>query len=237
MDASTFTTLVQALQITVATSLIFLGGTCCSQYSLSRHYKAILSCHLSPSPRFKPSRFKLDETRALALSHSWAQPRATLRAAIFRLHTLTQPGLSSCLSLWVIPLASLLPAQQACRQFTQTVTWGFQYLQPSSRILGVSLLLTTLLTFQLPGEESETWKTWATALAILVPVAPYEVYFIFPINDRVKEIGRELSTGEEEKSVKKELDALLRTWKIRNWGRVLAPLVAGVVGWMGVVGR
>lgn len=117
------------------------------------------------------------------------------------------------------------------------MTWGFHYLQPSSRILGASLLLTTILTSQLAGEEGEKWRLWAMALAILVPVAPYEVYFIFPINDRVKEIDDDINGRGASEKVEKELKRLFRKWKVRNWGRVVMPLVAGVVGWLGVVKR
>jgi Na+/melibiose symporter-like transporter len=111
-------------------------------------------------------------------------------------------------------------------------------LQPSSRILAASLLLTTVLTTYLPDpEHAEAWKIWAVALGILVPVAPYEVYCIFPINDRVKEIGESLEKGREEKGMKKELEELFGKWIFRNYGRVGIPVVAGVVGWLGVVRR
>ncbi|KAH6621975.1 hypothetical protein C7974DRAFT_214216 [Boeremia exigua] len=172
METETFATLVQVLQITVATSLIFIGG------------------------------------------------------------------LSSCLSLWVLPLTKLLPPALACAQFIQTVTWGLQYLQPSSRILGISLLTTALLTSYLPDPaQAEQWKTWAVALAILAPVAPYEVYCIFPINDRVSEIREEVERGANEEKAKKELKALFSKWQFRNYGRVGIPLVAGIVGWYGITRR
>lgn len=76
---------------------------------------------------------------------------------------------------------------------------------------------------------------WATALAILVSVAPYEVYCIFPINDRVKEIEDELAKRSNEKQAKQELQNLFKKWQFRNFGRVVIPLVAGVMGWLGFV--
>ncbi|KAF1931301.1 uncharacterized protein M421DRAFT_343619 [Didymella exigua CBS 183.55] len=172
MAADTFTTSVQALQITIATSLIFIGG------------------------------------------------------------------LSSCLSLWIMPLTARLAPRPACAQFTQTVTWGFRYLQPSSQLLAISLLATTLLTSQLPDPaHAHAWKTWAAALAALVPVAPYEVYAIFPLNARVRQIGEDLE-GEKEregKDVEEELKGLFGSWKVWNWGRVVMPVAAGMIGWWGVV--
>jgi hypothetical protein len=194
MNMDTFTMLVQALQIAVATSLVFLGG---------------MHCHFGLSD---------------------------IRVRFKKVHVLTRSGLSSCLSLWVIPLTALLPPHLAAKQLTQTVAWGFQYLQPSSRILMFALIITPLLTWRLPDPvQAENWKLWATALAILVPVAPYEVYCIFPINDRVKEIGDELAKGSNEKQAKQELQDLFKKWQFRNFGRVVIPLVAGVVGWLGVV--
>ncbi|KAF3007597.1 hypothetical protein E8E13_007763 [Curvularia kusanoi] len=144
-------------------------------------------------------------------------------------------GLSSCLSLWVLPLTALLPPRLACAQFTQTVTWGLHYLQPSSRLLAFLLLTTVFLTSRLPRpEDAEQWKTWALALVVLIPVAPYEVYWIFPINDRVKEIGSAVSGEGDEKEAKGELQVLFRRWQKLNFGRVGLPLAAGIVGWMGV---
>lgn len=83
--------------------------------------------------------------------------------------------------------------------------------------------------------HAEKWKTWALALAVLVPVAPYEIYCIFPINDRVKEIQGEVGQGKDEERAGKELRRLFDMWRFRNYGRVGIPLVAGVVGWLGVV--
>lgn len=224
MSPDTFTTLVQALQITVATSLIFLSGTHILQN------RPLSSLQIDPYHWPHPAQGSLPRQRRLGLSHF-----RTL--GLSQSSLLTHPGLSSCLSLWLIPLTTRLPPAQACTQFTQTVTWGFQYLQPSSRILGALLLATTILTASLPdAEDAEKWKSWAVALAVLVPVAAYEVYCIFPINDRVKEIGESI-VGAGGKGVERELEGLFGKWKGRNWGRVGMPLVAGVVGWMGVVRR
>ena len=142
------------------------------------------------------------------------------------------PGLSSCLSLWVVPLTALLPPKLLARQFKQTFTWGGQYLLPSSRALGASLLLTTILTSRLPDSaEAEKWKNWAGLFCTLITVAPYEIYFIFPINDRVEEIGEELEKGVKvEEEVKKELKDLLAKWQFRNFGRVALPTLVGVGG-------
>jgi hypothetical protein len=95
-------------------------------------------------------------------------------------------------------------------------------------MLGASLLLINILTSRL---ESEEWKTWALLLCSLVIVAPYEIWFIFPINDRVEQIGRELGEGnKKEEDFRSELHALLNQWQARNFVRMGLPLCVGVVG-------
>ena len=148
------------------------------------------------------------------------------------MNLILNPGLSSCLSLWVVPLTALLPPKLLARQFRQTFIWGGQYLLPSSRALGASLLLTTILTSRLSDPaEAEKWKNWAGLFCTLITVAPYEIYFIFPMNDRVEEIGEELEKGVRmEEDVKKELQDLLAKWQFRNFGRVALPALVGVAG-------
>ena len=102
-------------------------------------------------------------------------------------------GLSFCLSTWVIPNALLAPPKTMTRQFLATIARGERYLQPSSRILGLCLLSVTYLTAQNPNPAvASRWRYWAACLAILVPVAPYEIFVIFPINDQVKEIDAQI---------------------------------------------
>jgi len=138
-----------------------------------------------------------------------------------------------------MPLTKLLPPKHAAQQFNQTVTWGREYLQTSSRILAVLLLTTTILTSQLPDpSEAENWKTWAFCIGILLPVAPYEIKFIFWINDRIEEMGTKWEKGADISTEEKiELRDLLDLWKRRNWGRVIIPLTTGVVGLLGLVTR
>ncbi|KAH3972075.1 hypothetical protein HBH64_119910 [Parastagonospora nodorum] len=148
-------------------------------------------------------------------------------------------GLSSCLSLWVVPLTAQLPPKLLCKQFAQMFTWGEQYLLPSSRLLGGSFLITTILTSQLPRtSDAEIWKTWAVLFCALFTIAPYEIYLIFPINDRVKEIGQEMEKGMgRDAEQKKELQELLLKWQFRNFGRVLTPAIVGLIAMMNLVKR
>jgi hypothetical protein len=136
-----------------------------------------------------------------------------------------------------MPLTALLPPKLLAKQFKQTFTWGAQILMPSSRVLGASLLLTTVLTSRLSDPvEAENWKTWAALFLTLITVAPYEIYFIFPINDRVEEISDELEKGaKQEEDVKRELHKLLGKWQFKNFGRVALPVLVGVGGMMNIV--
>jgi hypothetical protein len=110
---------------------------------------------------------------------------------------------------------------------------------PSSRLLGVSLLLTTILTSRLSDPvEAGKWKTWAVLLGMLGAIAPYEIYLIFPINDRVEEIGKEMEKriGREVEQ-RLELQGLLKKWQSKNFVRVGVPVLVGVVGMMNLVKR
>jgi len=72
----------------------------------------------------------------------------------------------------------------------------------------------------------------------LLPVAPYEIKFIFWINDRIEEMGTKWEKGADISTEEKiELRDLLDLWKRRNWGRVIIPLTTGVVGLLGLVTR
>lgn len=139
----------------------------------------------------------------------------------------------------MIPLTAQLPPKLLCKQFTQTFTWGEQYLLPSSRLLGGSFLVTTVLTSQLHRtSDAEIWKTWAVLFCVLFTIAPYEIYLIFPINDRVKEIGQAMDKEVgREAELKKELQGLLSKWQFRNFGRVLTPAIVGLIGMMNLVER
>ena len=67
---------------------------------------------------------------------------------------------------------------------------------------------------------------------VLVPAAPYEIYFIFPINDRILKMDQRIEQDGEDLTEPqiKELASLLDKWAYRNLVRVALPFVAGVVG-------
>lgn len=148
-------------------------------------------------------------------------------------------GLSCCLSTWIIPLLQRsLPTapRETLAQFDLMIYKGFTYLQTSSRILGALLASLTFLTYRSrdPLVRGQ-FRFWAAALAMLVPIAPYEVYFIFPSNDRIKEIQSELKGDEIKTEERDEVRGLLERWQWRNGIRFATPVVAGLVGMMGML--
>ena len=135
-------------------------------------------------------------------------------------------------------------------QFNSTVHKGGLYLQSSSRILSFCLFVLTILEYLEDG-AGRRWKLYGATLLAVVSIAPYEVWCIFWINDRVAEVGRELGekgrkgSGEGEKegkgdgkgesgekggcgAVERELKELIGMWRRRNWGRALPALGAGI---------
>lgn len=146
-------------------------------------------------------------------------------------------GLASGLSLWVVPLILQAPPETATSQFCSSFSWGKKYLQPTSRALSLALVsITWLVSRHTNPYESRKWAYWAASVAILVPVGPYEVNVIFPINDRIFEL-QEIAEKDRTLDVAKtrELETLLKKWKLRHWMRVLLPLAAALVAIPGVI--
>lgn len=139
-----------------------------------------------------------------------------------------------------MPLLSHAPAHTKTAQFNSTVHKGGLYLQPSSRILAACLASLTALEYALHGPSLRVWG-YGTVLLAVLPVAPYEIYCIFWINERVAEVGRGLEgeggSGKEGEggrgskdggAVDGELEELIGMWRRRNWGRAGPALAAGI---------
>jgi len=144
------------------------------------------------------------------------------------------------LYVWVIPV--ILRARDTRTKITQfnlVIQKGFQYLQPSSRALGASLASLAVLFYYHPNSAiASRWRYYALAMAILVPTAPYEEYAIFPTNYRVADMGKELDIMGSSDFVDKrdgEVDELLKKWRRRHVGRIMAPVAALLVSIWSVV--
>lgn len=142
-------------------------------------------------------------------------------------------GLSFCLSVWVIPNAFLVPPALQLQQFTETFTKGSKFLLPSGRLIMASLLSRTLLTIYHPDPViSKGWTIWALMSGIMILAAPFEILTIFPINDRASKLKRQVEKDRKPLSHAQEMEVsrLMTLWASRNFGRVILPLVAGLIG-------
>lgn len=145
------------------------------------------------------------------------------------------------------------------KQFNQAIDLGFRYLQTSSRMLPVVMIGLAAATYRYNGSVSSSsssnavdatqagvirsapereltqhWTPYVLALLPLVLLGPWEAYLIFPSNDRIAEIGRELERSDD-KAVDGEIDVdaradeiqrLLESWQFWHVGRIVGPYIA-----------
>lgn len=128
------------------------------------------------------------------------------------------------------------------KQFQLVITLGFRYLQPGGRIMGATLVGTAFLLYGHPDAAvAKLWRYYAIAAGILLPVAPWEEFLIFPTNNRILAFGHDPKTEgkdgvpEEQGERNEELNELLTTWQRWHLGRVLMPLGAAVVTALGLL--
>lgn len=146
------------------------------------------------------------------------------------------------------------------KQFNQVIDLGFRYLQTSSRMLPVVIIGLAAATYRYNGsitssssssnavdatqagaiklaselELIQNWTHYVLALLPLVLLGPWEAYLIFPSNDRIAEIGRELERSDD-KAVGGEIDVdaradeiqrLFESWQFWHVGRIVGPYIA-----------
>lgn len=116
--------------------------------------------------------------------------------------------------------------------FTETIDRGFRYLQPSSRISGLLFLAVTILTYQHPDLGTAwKWKLYGATFLVVIQVAWYEVYLIFPINDTIRAMGERLEETKAQElpeAEQKKLMELLAKWEFRHRMRIAIPFVGCV---------
>ncbi|KAK3658019.1 hypothetical protein LTR56_000773 [Elasticomyces elasticus] len=140
-------------------------------------------------------------------------------------------GLSSCFTLWAIPLLQLprVPPHAKAVEFVHIFTLGGRYLQPTSRLLGASTVMLTAWSY---AQDNGLWRYYLLCFGLLAPIAPWEMYMIFPINDRVAEMDRRMEQdGSNVLSAaeKNELGGLLSRWAKVHSFRFVMPALAAVV--------
>lgn len=63
-------------------------------------------------------------------------------------------------------------------------------------------------------------------MACLVPAIPWEIFAIFPINDRMEELGKgfdDPKSGDDGTGNNEEVNRLLVKWQGRHFWRIVAP--------------
>ena len=73
------------------------------------------------------------------------------------------------------------------------------------------------------------WKHYLAAISVMVPVGPWEIFLIFPVNDEIKEVGEKLKADKKndfgdgrDADVERLFDEWLK-WHTARW---VAPTVA-----------
>lgn len=151
-------------------------------------------------------------------------------------------GIATSLYLWVIPIILIAPdTKTKITQFNLLIENGALFLQPSSRALGASFASLAVLFYCHPNTAlALQWKYYALAMASLVTTAPYEIYAIFPTNEKLAGMGKELDgmkSADFGDKRDKEVDILLKKWAERHLGRILTSLGALMVSIWSVVVR
>ncbi len=153
--------------------------------------------------------------------------------------------------VWVISIVRLAPTTLTkCRQFNHSVHLGSKYLQPTSRAMPVVMLVMAYLSHVEASKDLKelslsytmaAWLPYALAVAVLAPTGPWEIYLIFPTNDKIAEMKKELEKrGKENFGDERDnqIGELLSIWQKWHVGRVVAPLLATMImAGAGVDGR
>lgn len=126
------------------------------------------------------------------------------------------------------------------RQFRLLIALGARYMQPSSQLCAIVLILTSLLLYcdpeMSPDAGPEKWKCFASAGFVLAQTAWWERVFVFPVNERLVGLlgegeGKEkggLKVGIEVEEVVRDLEE----WRRWHLGRVVLPgLATGLAMW------
>ena len=100
----------------------------------------------------------------------------------------------------------------------------------------MSALGLAVLTYSMSKHPDPTvairWRYYASSLAVLLSFVPFEVIVIFPLNDRVGEIGvklREKGEKDADDKTQAQLVTLLKKWQARNLLRAMIGLASALI--------
>ena len=78
---------------------------------------------------------------------------------------------------------------------------------------------------------NDLWGYYLLCFALLVPIAVWEIYMIFPINDRIADIDQQMMKGGSEAlkaEQERELGRLLDRWTKMHTVRFVLPGLAAI---------
>ena len=92
-----------------------------------------------------------------------------------------------------------------------------------------------------PWDTRSVWLPYAICIAVLIPVAPWETFLIFPTNDKIEAMGKELERTKKTDfgdQRDQELQEAMISWQRFHVGRVVMPALGfGIMVLSGVDGR
>lgn len=138
--------------------------------------------------------------------------------------------------LFAIPIIKTGPSVSSIvmlHQFHHLIDLGIRYMQTNSRIQVFSLAtLMSVLYYHSDPVVASKWWYCATALLVCMQAIWYEVVFIFPTNDTLVQMEKELSktsNSEAGLKVRPEVLRLLERWRRRHFARIVIPFVAASI--------
>lgn len=153
--------------------------------------------------------------------------------------TVTRAGVALCLYGFSAPVieAGRGSTLVMLHQFSHLISLGFKIIQTESRIQNIPLIALTWLLYRHPEPEiSKAWLYFFAATLIQIQAAWYEIVFVFPINDKLKEIEKMLEGKDEktDRAMRPEVLRLLESWRTWHIGRIVLPFAAGAVALCGL---
>ncbi|KAK0294908.1 hypothetical protein LTS00_006374 [Friedmanniomyces endolithicus] len=121
------------------------------------------------------------------------------------------------------------PHRQRQRSSHTSLQLGGRYLQPGSRMLGAASVGFTAWSYAV---GNDLWGHYLLCFVLLVPIAVWEIYMIFPINDRIADMDQQMMKGGSEAlnaEQGRELGRLLDRWTKMHTVRFVLPGLAAIV--------
>ncbi|PSK36176.1 hypothetical protein B9Z65_5991 [Elsinoe australis] len=103
-------------------------------------------------------------------------------------------GIALTMYLWIVPIIHIAPdSSTKIKQFTRNTDLGARYQHPMSKILPVLIFLLAITTYMETNHFLKwRWINYLAAMITMAPIGPWETVTVFPINDKMTEMGNAL---------------------------------------------